>query len=140
MRLTASRQPYNISRPKNSRHPKTILGHQNDSFTPPLYNCKPTIANTKQGENTGPYSAPYGETTQAPNKSARQSLLLELPTIDSGPAFVACPLTQQLKSFPPKSHCPQQPTARHQSLTQEDKWAGCAIGTGGRILRHPHIP
>jgi hypothetical protein len=58
MRLTASRQPYDISRQKNCKPPKTILDHDNGSFTPHFLNCKPTTANTDQGENTRPRSAP----------------------------------------------------------------------------------
>ena len=46
MRLTASRQPYDITKPKNSRHTKTIPYLQKDSFPPLFYYCKPTSANT----------------------------------------------------------------------------------------------
>ena len=99
LRLTAPRQPYDISRPKNSKDPKTTTDHQNDSYTPPFYNCKPTTANTEQGENTGLHSAPYGEAAQAPSKSARQNLMPELPTIDSRPRIYSAPTNTATKKF-----------------------------------------
>ena len=96
MRLTASRQPYDISKPKNSKHPKTIPNHQNDPFTPPFYNCRPTTANTEQGESTGPHSAPYGEAARRPTNRRAKTSCLNCPQLTQGPASIAHPLTQQL--------------------------------------------
>ena len=140
MQLTASRQSYDISKPMNSKQPKTTPDQQNNSFTPTFHKCKPPTANTDQDENTGPHGAPYGEAAHAPGKPARQNLLSELPTIDSGPRTYSAPNNTATKSFPPESLCPQLPTDWQQSPARDDSLAVSGTGTTGRIHKQPHTP
>jgi hypothetical protein len=117
MRLTASRQPYDISKLQNSKHPKTTPYPKNDSSTSSYYYFKPISTNAEQRGHTAPHSAPYGETARAPSETARHNHL-HRPQLTQVPANVARLLTQQLKSLPPDSHCLQKPTARQKYLTQ----------------------
>ena len=82
MRLTASRQPYDISRPKNYRHTKPIPDPQNDYFPPLLCYCKPTSANTEKCGSTVPCRAPYGGAIETTHKLARPNPLPEPTTLN----------------------------------------------------------
>ena len=81
MRLTASRQPYDITNPKNSRHTKTIPYLQNYSFPPLFYYCKPTSANTEKCGSTGPHREPYGGALETTYKPAHPNPLHEPTTL-----------------------------------------------------------
>ncbi len=108
MRHTASRQPYDVSRPKNSRHPITTPDPQNDYFNLPLYSCKPTSATIEKRGITGPHSTLYREVTQAPIETARQNPLPALPTNDTGPRNHSEPTNTTTKNLFPRLPLPTE--------------------------------
>ena len=84
MRLTALRQsPEEISRPKNSGHPKSTLEPPYGSRPQPLCKRRLILPGTEGSENAGPRAAP-GDSVRVPGIPACSHPLFELITFGAG--------------------------------------------------------